>query len=309
VKTEYDAFAASYDLEYGTTRVDLAFYVGLATAARPPVLELACGTGRVTLLIAQAGVPITGVDSSQEMLARARAKVDAAGTLPVTLVEGDMRTFQLDERFGLAIIPARSFLHLLTPEDHVAALRNVRAHLLDGGRLALNFFVPDLRTIVEHAESTLGQSLSYSHKFDDPETGQEVLVWRSLQHETYRQRIYAHFVYEWVDEAGATVARRHKHYTLCYIHRNEMEHLLARCGFKVEALYGDFEGAPFDAESTEMVWVATREPAPVSGAPPTPRRVRAPGPDPQVWRTDGRRARCVGPGWPTARGGSLRRLL
>ena len=258
MKTEYDAFAVSYDLEYGATRVDLAFYVGLARAAQPPVLELACGTGRVTLPIAQAGVPIVGVDSAQEMLARAQAKVEAAGPLPVTLVEGDMRTFQLDARFGLAIIPARSFLHLLTPADHVAALRNIHAHLVEGGRLALNFFVPDLRMIVEHAESSLGQALAYSHKFDDPETGQEVLVWRSLQHETYRQRIYAHFVYEWVDEHGLTVARRHRHYTLCYIYRNEMEHLLARCGFEVEALYGNFEGTPFGKESTEMVWVARK---------------------------------------------------
>jgi SAM-dependent methyltransferase len=256
--TEYDAFAASYDLEYGTTRSDLDFYVALTRAAKPPVLELACGTGRVTIPIARAGVPVTGVDSSWEMLAQARAKLDAAGPLPVTLVEGDMRTFQLKERFGLAVIPARSFLHLLTPEDHVTALRNIHRHLLDGGRLALNFFVPNLRMIVEHAESSLGQALVYSHEFVDPDTGQQVLVWRSLQHETHRQRIHAQFVYEWLDDDGATVARQHRHYTLCYIHRNEMEHLLARCGFEVEALYGDFEGTPFGAESAEMVWVARK---------------------------------------------------
>jgi ubiquinone/menaquinone biosynthesis C-methylase UbiE len=253
---EYDAFAATYDLEYGTTRVDIDFYVALAKAARPPVLELACGTGRITIPIARAGVPITGVDSSREMLARARAKLDPADVLRVTLVEGDMRAFQLEERFGLAIIPARSFLHLLTSDDQVMALHNIGRHLLPGGRLALNFFVPNLRMIVEHAESSLGQALAYSHEFVDPESGQQVLVWRSLQHETHRQRIHAHFVYEWVDEAGATVARRHRHYTLCYIYRNEMEHLLARCGFEVEALYGDFEATPFGAESTEMVWVA-----------------------------------------------------
>ncbi len=258
MSTQYDAFAATYDLEYGTTRVDLDFYVALAQAAPPPVLELACGTGRITIPIARAGIPVTGVDSSREMLARARAKLDTESPLPVELVEGDMRTFVLDERFGLAIIPARSFLHLLMPEDHVAALCNIHRHLMPGGRLALNVFVPNLRMIVEHAESSVGQALVYSHKFDDPETGHEVLVWRSLQHETYRQRIHAHFVYEWVDEVGATVARRQRHYTLCYIFRNEMEHLLARCGFEVEALYGDFEGAPLGPESTEMVWVARR---------------------------------------------------
>ena len=256
--TEYDAFASTYDLEYGRTRIDLEFYVALAKAAQPPVLELACGTGRITIPIARAGVPVTGVDSSREMLSQARAKLDTEGPLPVTLVQGDMRTFALEERFGLAMIPARSFLHLLTPEDHVAALHNIRDHLVDDGRLALHFFVPNLRMIVERAESSLGQALAYSHEFVDPDNGQRVLVWQSLQHETYRQRICAHFVYEWVDEARQTVARRHRHYTLCYIHRNEMEHLLARCGFEVEALYGDFEGGAFGPESTEMVWVARR---------------------------------------------------
>jgi hypothetical protein len=85
-----------------------------------------------------------------------------------------------------------------------------------------------------------------------------VLVWRSLRYDTHQQRIHARFVYEWVDGSGATAARRHRQYTLCYVHRNEMEHLLARCGFEVEALYGDFEGTAFGPESEEMVWVARR---------------------------------------------------
>ena len=77
MKTEYDVFANSYDLEYGQTQVDLDFYISLAKAAQPPVLELACGTGRVTIPIARAGVPIVGVDSATEMLARAQEKVDS----------------------------------------------------------------------------------------------------------------------------------------------------------------------------------------------------------------------------------------
>ena len=93
MKTEYDAFANSYDLEYGQFKGDLDFYVGLAKAAQPPVLELACGTGRVTIPVARAGVPIAGVDSSPEMLARAREKVDSVGDLSVTLV------YQRFERF------------------------------------------------------------------------------------------------------------------------------------------------------------------------------------------------------------------
>jgi ubiquinone/menaquinone biosynthesis C-methylase UbiE len=259
MKTEYDAFANSYDLEYGQTQVDLDFYVNQAKAAQPPVLELACGTGRVTIPIARAGVPIVGVDSAAEMLARAQEKVHSVGGLPVTLVEGDMRTFELAERFGLAIIPARSFLHLLTPDDHKAALRNIREHLVDGGKLAMNFFVPDIQVIAADMDKARGrQALRFSHEFVDPMNEQRIAVWESRFYDTYRQRIHVRFAYERLDDDGVVVARQHKGYTLCYIFRNEMSHLFELCGYEVEALFGGFDGAPFTADSTEMVWVARK---------------------------------------------------
>ena len=125
--TEYDAFADIYDLEYGTTTVDLDFYVEHAQAAQSPVLELACGTGRLALRVAEAGIPIVGIDSSERMLAVARekaARLEESGaapveSLPVEWVQADMRDFDLGRRFGLAMIPARSFLHLLDPSDQV----------------------------------------------------------------------------------------------------------------------------------------------------------------------------------------------
>jgi ubiquinone/menaquinone biosynthesis C-methylase UbiE len=258
MKTEYDAFANSYDLEYGQTWIDLDFYVSQAQAAQPPVLELACGTGRVTIPIAQAGVPVVGVDSATEMLARAQEKVDSVGGLPVTLVEGDMRTFKLGERFGLAIIPARSFLHLLTPDDHKAALCNIREHLIDGGKLVMNFFVPSIQTIAAHSGRSLSQALMFSHEFIDPMNEQRIAVWESRSYDTHRQRIHVRFVYERLDADGTVVAREHKSYTLCYIFCNEMQHLFELCGYEVEALYGGFDKEPFTDSSTEMVWVAQK---------------------------------------------------
>ena len=256
MRTEYDAFAHSYDLEHGHFRDDLDFYVGLAKASRAPVLELACGTGRVTIPIARAGVPITGVDSSPEMLARAQEKVDSVGGLPITLVEGDMRTFRTRQRYGLAIIPARSFLHLLTPDGHKAALLNIRKHLRDGGKLVLNIFVPNVQIIAEHASHSLGQPLQFDYEFVDPANEQRIVVWRSHHYDTHRQRIDVRFVYERLDDDGTVLDRRHKCYTLCYIFCNEMRHLLELCGYEIEALYGDFCRSPFTEESTEMVWVA-----------------------------------------------------
>ena len=143
------ANAEAYDADLGRSAdamEDVPFYVELAqeAAARgEAVLELGCGTGRVTIPIAQAGVEVVGLDNAPAMLDIARRKAAAAG-VDVRWVTGDMRTFRLDRRFGLVIIPFRSFLHMLTDADQQACLSRVYEHLLPGGRFALNFFVQKL---------------------------------------------------------------------------------------------------------------------------------------------------------------------
>jgi len=255
--TEYDAFADVYEFEYGTTIVDLDFYVSEAQSAQPPVLELACGTGRVTLPIAQAGVPIVGVDSSVRMLSKAREKGARLGDLAVRWEQGDMRDFQLEERFGLAFCPARSFLHLLNPDDQVQALTNVREHLRPGGKFILNFFVPNLRTIAEHSTS-VQTMLKFHRELSDPVTGTRFLVWESRRYDVHLQRIHEQFRYEQLDDEGFVIATRYRTMTLCYIWPREMEHLLARCGFEIEAVYGGFDRRPLDAKSSEQIWLARR---------------------------------------------------
>jgi ubiquinone/menaquinone biosynthesis C-methylase UbiE len=253
--TEYDLFADVYECEYGATTVDLDFYVSEAQAARPPVLELACGTGRVTLPVAQAGVPITGVDSSARMLKKAKEKAATLGDLPVRWMQADMRDFQLDERYGLAIIPARSFLHLLNPGDHIQALTNIREHLLPGGKLILNLFVPSMRIIAEHTTSAQ-QMLKFLHEFTEPQSGARIAVWESRRYDVHLQQIYQQYRYEQLDDDGFVVATRHRSFTLCYIWPREMEHLLVRTGFEIEAVHGWFDRTPLDAKSSEQIWVA-----------------------------------------------------
>ena len=110
VAADYDRVARAVD--------DVPFYVDLARASATRgehVLELACGTGRVTLPVAETGAPTTGLDNSVAMLAIAERKAEVAG-LEVTWVQGDMASFRLAQRFGLAIIPCRSFLLLRTVE-------------------------------------------------------------------------------------------------------------------------------------------------------------------------------------------------
>jgi ubiquinone/menaquinone biosynthesis C-methylase UbiE len=103
----YEYVADHYDILTSGLEGDLDFYVGLAREAEPPVLELGCGTGRVAIPIARAGVQIVGLDSSPPMLAKAQERSN--GLTNVRWVEGDMREFDLPDRFGLVIIPYRAF--------------------------------------------------------------------------------------------------------------------------------------------------------------------------------------------------------
>jgi SAM-dependent methyltransferase len=257
---EYDVYAATYDVKHGEFTEDIPFYVEEARRAQPPVLELACGTGRVLIPVAQAGVCVVGLDASPAMIQACRHKV--AG-LPeemqarITLVEADMRDFAFDGRFGLVYCPFRAFLHLMTTEDQIAALRNIHAHLRDGGRFALNFFNPDPAYIAEAASRGRGLA-KVVNEFIHPESGNRVIEWSTLGHDPVEQRIEIYFIHDEVDVGGELLHRTYKPMRLRWIYRYEFEHLLARCGFELEALYGGFDRRPLTDMHQELVWVARR---------------------------------------------------
>ena len=142
-----------YDSCFAGLEGDTQFYVEEAQKAGSPVLELGCGTGRILLPIAKAGITIVGLDRAPAMLAILRQKLtklspEVQGR--VALVEGDMRDFEREERFPLVIIPYRAFLHLLTAKAQRQALTCIREHLTDDGRLIFNVFDPNLEVIAAH---------------------------------------------------------------------------------------------------------------------------------------------------------------
>ena len=237
---------------------DVAFYLSLAREAHEaghPVLELACGTGRVAIPIAREGVRVVGLDRSAEMLARAREK--SRDLSNARWVEGDMRSFELPERFGLAYIPYRSFLHLLTIEDQLSCLRCISEHLVPGGRLAFNIFNPDIIMMGQWLSVKRG-GLQRSGGYHNPRTGRAVKAWETRAYRPAGQEAETTFLEEELNDEGAVISRIYRDLKLRYTHRFEMEHLLARAAFEVEALYGDFFGGAFEDSSSEMVWVARR---------------------------------------------------
>ena len=175
-----DIWADIYDSVH-TLAEDIPFWVEEAKASGGPVLELACGTGRVAIPIAQAGVPVVGLDNSTQMLklARAKARRLKLATNVLRFAHGDMRDFSLDgQKFSLAIIPFRSFQLLLSVADQYQALYAIRAHLVPGGRLIVDLFVP--------GRDLLTRDLC-DYEVADPVTGQRFLVSFQARYDTFNE--------------------------------------------------------------------------------------------------------------------------
>lgn len=254
----YDDWAEIYDSVYSYVRSDIPFYVDLALASGGAVLELGAGTGRVALRIAERGVDVVGIDSSDAMLAVARRKLSAANPAgSVEFVSADMRDFDLRDadgerrEFALVAIPFRGFLSLMSAEDQTRALERARRHLRPDGRLAFNVFVPDPNMAFEQ-----GDAMRHFSDVSDPRTGAEYVLHQQTAYDFHNQIASVRMLIEELDAARAVRRRLYRDYRLRYAHRWEIHHLLTACGFEVEALYGDFDLSEFDESSAEMIWVA-----------------------------------------------------
>jgi len=258
--SEYDRTDAGlYDSVSTGLDGDEAFYVEEAIEADGPVLEIGCGTGRIMIPIAEAGVSIVGLDRAPAMLEVARRKIaglPADARQRVQLVEGDMRTFNLERRFPLATIPYRAFLHMMTGDDQRRALTCIRDHLTDGGRLVFNVFDPSIELMAAYMKPT-GSALCHSGSFTHPDTGRRVMVSYTRRYDPSEQTLEEHRFFEEVDDQGNVLTKTTTPLYLRYVHRFEMQYLLELCGYEVEALYGDFRRGPFQ-QGNEQVWVARR---------------------------------------------------
>lgn len=259
VRSQYREFAYYYDHFSGRLESDLHFYMEEAQRSGSPVLELGCGTGRVSIPIAESGIDITGLDLSTEMLDIARQKIsqlDEEAQKRIHLVEGDMRSFKLDCKFNLVMIPFRAFLHLATPEDQRQALFCIREHLTNDGCLAFNVFDPSLKIIAAHMEP-LGSAIKQVNDFIHPETGHRIIVWDTRKYDPTEQKLEQYFIFEELDDNGKVLSKIYSPLNLRYTYRYEMQYLLELCGYKIEALYGDFQRGPF-RHSGEQIWIARK---------------------------------------------------
>ncbi len=257
---EYAFTAAFYDriVSY-RERGDIAFYVEAAKRAAGPVLEIGCGTGRVLVPTAEAGVEIVGLDSSQEMLDVCRRRLlelPEALRSRARLVRGDMRDFELSETFPLITVPFRPFQHLLTVDDQMRCLEQLRRHLAGGGELILDVFNPSLHYL---AADNIGEEIEEEPEFTTPDGARVVRTYRTVSRDLFNQIIELELIY-YVTHPDGREERLVDVFPLRYLFRFELEHLLVRAGFRLERVYGGFDESPYGttAYPGELIAVARR---------------------------------------------------
>ncbi|MCA1833143.1 MAG: class I SAM-dependent methyltransferase [Actinomycetota bacterium] len=246
----YLAFVGFYNDWSPQMEGDIEFYTKLALDAGGPIVELGVGAGRIAIPISLAGVDVIGVDVSEAMLTEGKRRAEDAGVgNRITWMHEDMKSFVADPPVGLVTIPFRSFLHMATTDDQLGCLASARRSLRPGGRLALNVFVPDPEYIVGFEGKR-----RLIDEFTD-EHGRRNELWHEPRYEIATQALHLKAMCD-TYEGDRLVDVQEAFVELRMIHRYEMEHLLIRAGFEIEALYGWFDERPFTQESREMVWVA-----------------------------------------------------
>jgi len=272
--SDYSAYRSAeraelYDAVYADVG-DIAFWEATAaTAIDGPLLELGCGTGRLLLPLARAGREVVGVDLAAHMLARCRAKLQEEPSEVrgrVTLLEADMTSFDLGRGFAGIYCAFGSFHHLRTVEEQLGCLERCHDHLLPGGTLVLDLINPDPAPDETCATQPAGSSAPASGPTQDEATagtigwtdGRRIRSWATvLGTQRSLQTNDVEVTYEIIETSG-TVRRVTETFPMRFVFRYELEHLLARSGFRIVALYGDYDRSAFADDSLGLIAVAEK---------------------------------------------------
>jgi ubiquinone/menaquinone biosynthesis C-methylase UbiE len=253
-------YSQTYDESVPDWPGEIEFYRGLASEVRQKgdgLLEIACGTGRVTIRLAQDGTHTVGLDQSPKMLEVAREK--SKGVTNIRWVQTDMCEFDLGEIFGLAIIPGHSFQNLNTSQEQVACLQCIYHHLKPGGRLVVHLDHQNIEN-VGWLGSLVGEKSGVfepAEQFLHIRTGRQVRALRAWAYEPATQTAICMTAWEAISTDGQVVDRwQTEPIRLHCVFRFEMEHLLARVGFSLDDLYGDFFQNQLNDKSSNMIWIA-----------------------------------------------------
>jgi SAM-dependent methyltransferase len=253
-----------YDLEHEGDD-DVAFYVRLITRLAPSrVLELAAGSGRVTIPLARAasrfGCDVVGVELAEPMRSEAERKrdeLDADSRRRLTFVCGDMRQWRSEEPFDLVIAPCSSLSHLLALEDQLATWSAAFDNLRPGGRFVADLTMPNLPAYAESMQTPPRTLLEVDIDTQDPASGDRLLRYKTTRYLPHQQRAQIRFLYDKFPADNRVI--RYVSDFDCHVYfPREVELLFRATGFTVVQRLGGYDGASLTASSRQLIIVGER---------------------------------------------------
>jgi SAM-dependent methyltransferase len=234
---------------------DIPFYIHYAKSLGGEVLELGCGTGRVSLALAKAGISVTGLDLSEDMLEIFHRKLDSQPALKnkIQIVNGNMANFRFDNKFSLIIAPFRAFQALTEPTDIENALLCIKSHLTENGVFIVNVFKPN---------GVLDESWCYEEKTQwerfDEASGYHVTKkhWGD-KIDTVNQVIYPHYAYYITEKSGET-KRITDDLALKYYYEQQLENVVVDAGFVIQEKFGWYDKRSIGEANRELIFVCGR---------------------------------------------------
>ena len=236
----YDAKVESWKLIE-----DIPFYVKNAKDYGDPILELACGTGRVTIPIAQNKLSITGLDILSTMLKEAKRKSKEVG-VKIEWIEADMTNFDLNKKFNLILIPGCAFNSLLDLKSVEGCLMCVKKHLKPDGGFIFDAFNLDLEILVRDPSKIYPNA-----EYQDPDGRGLVIVKQNTKYDKANQILLWRLTYS-IDDKIISKSNEMK---LRMFFPQELDAILKYNGFEIDAKYGDFEYTPFDSNPERQIFV------------------------------------------------------
>jgi SAM-dependent methyltransferase len=254
-----------YDLEHEGDDEDVAFYLRLLDHWQPRrLIELAAGSGRVTIPLARAaaatGIQVVGLEREGPMLTEALRKsagLDDETRRSLTFMTGDMRAWRAEQPFDLVIAPCSSLSHLLTLDDQIAAWRCAWEGLHEGGRFVVDLTMPNLAAYADSLQMPPRTFVEIDIDARDPDTGTRLLRYKTTRYLAHEQRAEIRFLYDKFPDSSS-VDRYVSDFDCHVYYPREVELLFRLTGFRVEAWFGDYSMRRLRTSSRQLIGVGVK---------------------------------------------------
>ncbi|MGA8643791.1 class I SAM-dependent methyltransferase [Candidatus Binatus sp.] len=254
-----------YDLEHVGDEEDVVFYVGLAKSLHPrSVLELACGTGRITVPLAEegarSGFSVVGLDSEVNMLRQARDKarqMPEAARKRLKLVHGDMRKWHGREPFDLIVVPCASITHFLDLDEELEVWRRAFQNLAPGGRFVVETVMPNFSAYADSFSNPPRTLVEIDRDVTDEPRKIRLVRRKTVNYLPDEQRAQIRFLYEKYHRKSLVECYIDDFESHVYFPR-ELRLLFLHTGFEIENVFGDYNRRPLRASSQLMIMIGKK---------------------------------------------------